>query len=224
MSNIEKFIKNVPLFQGFEKDVLLSLTKLFNKRSYSRGTILFLEGDIGEECYLIESGTVKIYRFDESREATLALLRKGDYFGEMAMMQKGLTRSATAEVMETSCIYSLKRLDFISYLREKPDTCLNFLEATMDRLRKANEQIYDLTFLDLRSRITKIIKRLADEHGVSSAGNIVIPIKLTHQQLANMVGAIRESVSKILYELQNEQIIRIENKTITILDLGKFKI
>lgn len=217
MNTFERLIQNIPLFEGYEQKDIKTLAPLFQERLYVKGSILFLEGDLGEECYLIKSGAVKIFRIDEAREITLDLLRKGDYFGEMAMMQKGLTRSANAEVIESSIIYSLKRADFLHFLEKNPKTCLKLLEETMDRLRMANEQIYDLTFLDLKSRLIKVILRLADEHGVHSQNGTVIPFKLTHQQLANMVGAIRESVSKLLQELQDEQVISIENKIVTVM-------
>ncbi|MBB3112899.1 CRP/FNR family transcriptional regulator [Paenibacillus phyllosphaerae] len=209
-------IKNVPFFEGYEQDEIQSVKPLFKKRKYSRGTLLFMEGDAGEECYVIETGLVKIYRIDESREITLALLDDGDYFGEMAMMQKGLTRSATAEVVEPSVIYSLNRRDFVHFMETNPKMCLKLLEETMERLRKANDQIYDLTFLDLKSRLVKAIIRLADEKGIEVEGGTQIPFKLTHQQLANMVGSIRESVSKLLQELQDEKIVTIKNKLITL--------
>jgi CRP/FNR family transcriptional regulator len=217
VNSIESLLKNVPLFQGFEQEDIASVMKLFNERSYQKGSILFLEGELGEEFYFIQSGSVKIYRFDESREVTLALLRKGDYFGEMAVMKKGVARSATAEAIETSKIHVIRRADFIKFLKDNPEVCFNLLDATMDRLRKANDQIYDLTFLDLRSRILKLIKRLSDSYGVQISGHTTIPVKLTHQEMANMVGAKRESFSKVMNELQNQHILKIENKMLIIL-------
>ncbi|WP_261304034.1 Crp/Fnr family transcriptional regulator [Paenibacillus andongensis] len=217
MKTFEKLIQNVYFFEGYEQKDIELLAPLFKERRFTKGNILFLEGDLGEECYLIKSGVVKIFRMDEVREITLALLRKGDYFGEMAMMQKGLTRSATAEVIESGIIYSLKRTDFLHFLENNPKMSIKLLEETMERLRNANDQIYDLTFRDLKSRLIKIIMRLAEEHGVHSQKGIIIPFKLTHQQLANMVGAIRESVSKLLQEIQEEQVISIENKIVTVL-------
>jgi CRP/FNR family cyclic AMP-dependent transcriptional regulator len=223
MNAVENMINNFPIFQELEHDELREVTALCIERKYQKGNIIFFEGDCGEECYFIHSGTVRIFRFDESKEITLALLRKGDYFGEMAMLSRGLARSATAEVIETSHMYSLNRADFIRFLESNPKLCMKMLEITMQRLRKTNEQIYDLTFFGLKSRILKILMRLADEHGIASGDSVVIPIKLTHQQLADMVGAMRESVSKILYELQDNEFIKVEDKLVTILKLNEFK-
>lgn len=211
-----KLFKSIPIFAGLEVEELKDIEPLFKQRKYTRGTILFMEGDLGDECFVIESGLVKIFRVDESREITLALLHEGDYFGEMAMIRKGMPRSATAEVIETGMLYSLSRTDFMYFLESNPKMCLKLLEETMERLRNANEQIYDLTFLDLKARLHKLLVRMADEKGVPVDGGTMIPFKLTHQQLANMVGSIRESVSKMLIELQDDQLISVKNKLFTI--------
>jgi CRP/FNR family transcriptional regulator len=223
MNAFMKLIQNVPLFQEYTQEELSALVPLFKERKVPKGTILFLEGDEGEEFFLIRSGSVKIYRIDDTKEIILALFRDGDYFGEMAMMQRGLPRSATAETLETTSLYSMTRSDFFHFMENSPKLCLRLLEVTMERLRKANEQIYDLTFLGVKSRIAKVMLRLADEQGVPSPHGTLVPIKLTHQQLANMVGAVRESVTKVLQELQDEDTIRIESKMIHILKPNRLR-
>lgn len=219
MNALTNLVGKFLLFEGFDPDELNLILNLLKERRYPRGSILFSEGDFGDECYIIKTGTVKISRMDETKEVTLALLREGEYFGEMAMMKKGLTRSATAEVMETSSIYSLKGSDFLIFLEAKPKMCIKLLEGTMDRLRRANEQIYDLTFLSLRARIIKAMIRLADEHGVSVNEGIQIPIKLTHQELANLTGANRFAVSRMITELKSEKIIEFRSQILTIYKL-----
>jgi CRP/FNR family transcriptional regulator len=223
MSSFADLIGKIPLFEGFDSKELNSVSNLLVEKPYTRGTTLFVEGDIGEECYIIKSGIVKIYRMDDTREVTLDLLSEGDYLGEMAMMRQGLTRSATADVMEDSWLYILKRSDFISFLEEKPQMCLKLLEGTMDRLRKANEQIYDLTFLDLRARITKAILRLAEAHGVQTNEGLRIPINLTHQQVANLSGADKTAVSILMAELQNDKVLEFKDNIITIHKLDQVR-
>ncbi|TDF97239.1 Crp/Fnr family transcriptional regulator [Paenibacillus piri] len=214
MRNIVPLLQNVPIFQDLSASELETIAPLFVERTYKKGTILFFEADLGDEFYLIQSGVVKIYRIDYSKEIILALFREGDFFGEMSMIQKGLTRSATAETLETSTIYTLMRSEFYQFLERTPKLSLRLLEVTMERLRKANEQIYDLTFLDVRMRIIKVVHRLAVEHGVMKQGQLMINMKLTHQQLANLAGTVRESVTKVLQELQEDQIISIHKKMI----------
>jgi CRP/FNR family cyclic AMP-dependent transcriptional regulator len=214
MHKLVPLLQKVPIFQDLSASELETIAPLFVERHYKKGTILFFEADIGEEFFLIETGVVKIYRIDYAKEIILALFRNGDFFGEMSLIQKGLTRSATAETLETSTIYTLVRSEFYQFLERSPKLSLRLLEATMERLRKANEQIYDLTFLDVRMRIIKVVHRLAEEHGILKHGSRMINMKLTHQQLANLAGTVRESVTKVLQELQEDQIISIQKKMI----------
>ncbi len=155
---------------------------------------------------------MKVYRIDNAKEIILSLFRGGDFFGEMSLIQKGLQRSATAETMDNCSIYTLVRSEFYHFMERTPKLCLRLLEVTMERLRKTNEQIYDLTFLDVRSRIIKTIFRLSEQYGQPKTNGTFINMKLTHQQLANMVGTVRESVTKVLQELQEDHIITIDKK------------
>lgn len=214
MNKLIPLLKHVPPFQDLSEAELEAIAPLFVERKYRKGTILFFEGDIGDEFFLIQSGVVKIYRIDNSKEIILSLFRQGDYFGEMSLMKKGLPRSATAETLEATSTFNLVRSEFVQFMERSPKLCLRLLEVTMERLRRANEQIYDLTFLDVRSRAVKTILRLAEDHGVPKAGGILINVKLTHQQLANLIGTVRESVTKVLQELQEDKIILIEKKQI----------
>ncbi|NEW08059.1 Crp/Fnr family transcriptional regulator [Paenibacillus sp. SYP-B3998] len=223
MKTIAALIQNVPLLQELSEEDLLGLTPLFVERKVKKGTILFLEGEVGDELYLIKSGVIKIYRLDDAKEIILALFQEGDFFGEMALISVGLTRSATAEALEACTLYALKRSSFAQFMEKSPKLCLKLLETTMERLRKANEQIYDLTFLGVRSRIMKTIIRLSEQHGIPTDDGLLINVKLTHQQLANMVGTVRESVTKVLQELIDENSIQIDKKLITLKNIEAIK-
>jgi len=224
MSTIQTLLKNVPLFEDFDEEELQSVAPLFSERKYKKGAILFFEGDIGNDMYIIKSGFVKIYQLEEDKEITLALFRDGDFFGEMALIQQGFTRSATAETIEPTVMYAISRIEFQRFLENSPKLILKLLEFTVQRLRNANEQIHDLTFLDVRSRIVKNIHRLSEDYGKPVPGGLLVDLKLTHQQIANMVGTVRESVTKVLQELQDRGIISIENKRIIIHDLKKLTV
>jgi CRP/FNR family transcriptional regulator, cyclic AMP receptor protein len=223
MKTIVQMLQQVPIFQVLTNEELLELAPLFTEKKQKKGTILFLEGDPGEEFYLIKSGVVKIYRIDDSKEIILSLFRDGDFFGEMSLIHESLTRSATVETLEATTLYSMKRSVFIQFMEKSPKLIIKLLEATMERLRNANEQIYDLTFLDVRSRILKVMMRLSVEYGKDTEEGILIDMKLTHQQLANLVGTVRESVTKVLLQLQMEQIIEIRQKRIILKNLNALK-
>ncbi|MBD2863566.1 MULTISPECIES: Crp/Fnr family transcriptional regulator [Paenibacillus] len=217
MEQVAALIRKIPLFQDLNEEELKSISALFFERKYKKNTILFLEEDEGEELFIVRSGTVKIYRIDNNKQITLALFRSGDFFGEMSIIEKGSTRSANAETLEPCVIYTLKRSTFYEYVDRNPGLCMRLLEITMNRLRRANEQIRNLTFLDVRTRVLKIVHQLSKEYGEPKAGGVIqISIKLTHQEIANMVGTVRESVTKVLQELQDDRIISIRNKMIRV--------
>lgn len=221
MNTVHSLLKLVPLFDHFDEQELQSVAPLFAERKYRKGTILFFEGDPGHELFIIKSGLVKIYKLAEDKEITLALFSEGDFFGEMSLLQPGDTRSATAETIEPTTVFTLDRTKFLHFLESSPKLCLKLLEITVRRLRKANEHIEDLTFLDVRSRIIKNIRRLSEDYGKPIPGGLMIDLRLTHQQIANMAGTVRESVTKVLQELQDAGVIHIDHKRIIINDMDR---
>ena len=193
--------------------LLERIVPLMFVKKLRKGEMIFLEGDEGEEIYFIGSGAVSIYTFDKSKKVTLAFLREGEYFGEMALMKPGLVRSATAETVMPTRLYGLRRIDFQTLIEQDRNLAFHLLDYTMERLRRANQQIYDLTFLSVKTRIIKRLLHLAEGYGGSR-----IPVKMTHQQLADMVGAVRETVSKVLQELQDQGLIEIRDKMVRLPD------
>ncbi len=216
------FLRSFPFFQDLDEEDLDKLSPLFLTRTYKKGVEIFKEGEPGEELFIIKSGIVKIYRDDEVRDIILAVFRNGDFFGEMAVLENEQVRSASAKTMEKTVVYVLKRRDFVSLLNHEPKISLRILESALDRLRKANELITDLTILDARSRIIRMLVRLSEKHGVHDQTGVLIDLKLTHQQIADMTGTVRETVTKVLLELQNQQAIHVREKKIFI-DMENFK-
>jgi CRP/FNR family cyclic AMP-dependent transcriptional regulator len=222
--DIKAILRTLPFLQDLDAGYLESTIPLFQKRKVKKGSIIFFEGDDGDEFYIIESGLVKIYSFDGAKTVILAFIREGNYFGEMALIKPGLLRSATAETLEATELYVLRRRDFEQLLAKNNKMALQMLWFTMERLRNANEQIQDLTFLNARERILKILLRLSKEHGtLLPNGEMQINLKLTHQQIADLVGSVRETASKILQELQEEGLITVDQKKIILKDPATFE-
>lgn len=204
----------IPFFRDVDTEVLESLAPMFSERTFKKGTVIFFEGDEGDDVFFIRSGAVQIYTFDGAKKVILAYLRDGEYFGEMAMIKPGARRSASAEAAQLTKVYALKRSAFERLILEYPRLAFYLLDDTMERLRKANQQIYDLTFLNVRTRIIKRLLRLAQENGTETSEGLLIGIKVTHQQMAEMVGAVRETVTKVFTELQEDGLIVIRQKMI----------
>lgn len=220
MSTIDmsKLRASIPFFRDIDQALLDQLVPYIREESYKKGAIIFHEGDEGNQLFFIRTGMVSIYTSNKAKRITLAYLTKGEYFGEMALMQPGLTRSATAETLTAVKAYTLHRADFQRLVEKDRTVPFLLLNYTMERLRKANMQIYDLTFLNVQHRIIRRLLDLGKEVGTQREdGTFLIPMKITHQQLADSVGAARETVSKIIIDLQEKGLIDLNNKRLALL-------
>ncbi|WP_239616404.1 Crp/Fnr family transcriptional regulator [Cohnella mopanensis] len=218
-----QLLRDFPLFEHLNDEHLAEISKLCSKCDYSKGESIFFEGDEGDELYLVMSGVVQIYQDNHSRDIILSIFREGDFFGEMALLQNEKVRSASARTIEKSTLCILKKRHFITLVKSRPEILIGILETTLDRLRDANKLITDLTILDVRTRIARLLLRLTEQHGVASADGTLIDLKLTHQHLADMTGTARETVTKLLLDLQNEQLIRIDQKKIIVCSMDRLR-
>jgi CRP/FNR family cyclic AMP-dependent transcriptional regulator len=210
------YIKKMPLFYKFSQTDVEKASSFSIEKTLNRGSFIFMEGDIGDQFYIIMSGLVEISRFENGRKFVLSTLREGDFFGEMALFEEGEVRSANAEVLEKTSLLVINRCDLLSFLESYPSVSYQLLTTLTKRLRKTNEQMHDFTFLNVRSRIYKRILSLAEEYGVMLNEQVFINLRLTHQQIADMVGCTREMVTKVLIELQAESVIDVIKKKIII--------
>ncbi|WP_428909688.1 Crp/Fnr family transcriptional regulator [Niallia sp. Krafla_26] len=217
------FIKKIPFFQGLEDHEYQLLSPLLIEKEVKKGQHIFHEGDVGTESYLIKQGRVKIYRLTNGKESILALLHKGDFFGEMAMLDPHNSRSASAVALEKTNLLQLREKDMTSLLHKKPELAIKLLSLTMEKLRRANEKIQSITFLDVRTRIHRLILQLVQDYGIQTSEGVFIDYKITHQQMADLIGAVRETVSKILAEWQQEGWIIMKNRKMIIKDFSQFE-
>lgn len=159
------------------------------------------------KLFIIKSGVVKIYRHQEGREIILAIFNEGDFFGEMVLFGDEKVRSASANTLEKSTVYIIKKEHFLKLLNRNPAIFIKILNTALERLRKANELIANLLI------------RLTEDQGEDR----VVGLKLTHNQMADMTATARETVTKILSDMQNRGYIRIVNRQISIHDLEGLK-
>lgn len=214
------YLCQFPLFEDLTAKELSKIAPLFSMREYGKGEQVFLEGEPGNECYMIQSGVVKISKVQDHKEIILAIFHAGDFFGEMVLLGKENLRSATAAAMDRSTLYVLKKDDFEALLQQNSSILFKMLQTALERLRQANELITDLTITNARTRISRLLLRSVNATH-NETGMPVINIRLTHQQIANMSGTVRETVSKVLSEWQSENYVRIDNKKIVILSPEK---
>ncbi|QJD84675.1 Crp/Fnr family transcriptional regulator [Cohnella herbarum] len=217
------FLRDFPFFEHLDDEHIAEISKLCSTRIYKKGESIFFEGDEGDELFLVISGVIQIYQNNSSRDVIFSIFREGDFFGEMALLQNERVRSASARTIEKSTLCVLKKRDFIPLLKSKPEIMIGILETTLDRLRDANKLITELTIIDVRTRIAHMLIRLSEQYGLPSSDGILIDVKLTHQQMADMTGTARETVTKSLLELQQEQFIRIDQKKILVCNIDALR-
>ncbi len=196
-------LKSVPLFQDLEEKELRALLAISKTRSYPKDNVLFLQNDPGDSFYLILSGEVKIAILgSDGREYILSFLKSGDFFGEMSLFDSE-PRSASVVTTAASSFLVIQRDAFLNHITQAPSMLTKFLSTFSKRLRKTDAQLGDLALLNVHARVVKTLLMLAQASETpTGSGQRIISKRLTHQDLASMVGTTRETVTRILNELK----------------------
>ncbi|MBN9683663.1 MULTISPECIES: Crp/Fnr family transcriptional regulator [unclassified Corallococcus] len=212
-----QLLAEIPMFESLGREDLENMSSLLQPRRFARGEVIFHRGDVGTALFIIRRGQVAIrLSSSEGREITLALLDRGDAFGELSLLD-GEMRSTDAMAREESHLLTLQRDDFRRYLETRPQVSLALL-ANMSRLvRRTTQLVYDSAFLDARSRLVRVLLELAKTQGKQSPEGLVITPKLTQSELANLCGVTRESVNKWLRYYVREGMLSFEGGQIVLL-------
>lgn len=210
------FLKKVPLFSGISSRELKIIADIAAERKYRKGTYLFFENEVGNMLFIIVSGLVKIYKSDiTGKTKTLSFLRTGDFFGEMSMLDDEI-RSASAQVLEDTHVFAVQRDDFQKKVMKNPLVALKIMKTLSARLREADRQIHDIVFRNLPGRVARTLLDLSEKYGVKQGRGTLIDLKLTHKELAEMVGTAREVVSAVLGQFRKAECIKIDSHHITL--------
>jgi CRP/FNR family transcriptional regulator/CRP/FNR family cyclic AMP-dependent transcriptional regulator len=218
------YLKQVPLFADLADDDIHELMTVARRRIFRNGEVIFHREDPGQVLYVIKEGKVKICQISpDGQEMTLTVLGKGEYFGELALLD-GLPRSTDAIASERVECYTLQRTDFHNAIMKNPKIAIQALEVLSKRLRNTNQMVEDMIFLDVYGRVAKKLVELADTHGVRAEdGGIRIEMRLTQQDLASMVGASRESVNKVMGYFTDKNFISTDKHRITLHRIADLK-
>jgi CRP-like cAMP-binding protein len=208
------------LFAGLGPEALEAIARSLRVRRFRRGEVLFHEGDPGDALFIVASGAVKVViPSEEGEEAILATLKRGDFLGELALLD-GAPRSASAIALEATDALTLPRDQFRALADAEPAIRGALLEAMARELRRLTRHVAELHFLDLTGRLAARLVRLAEEHGVRSAdGSVRLDAPLTQSDLAAMIGATRQSVNKLLGEFEEVGLLRLERDSIVVADV-----
>jgi CRP/FNR family transcriptional regulator len=210
-------IRRVPLFSTLTDEEFSRLQHIFVLRSYRKNQVIFLEEETGSYMYLVLSGKVKVAKAGTGgKETILAIHRTGDFFGEMSLLD-GKTAPATVSAMEDAKIISVSGSDFHKYLMHNERVLLQIINVLCSRLRQV-WQTQSMSSSTAEARIRNGILQLAKRHGIRDARGIIIDLKITHQELAEMVGTSRETVTRVFARLREEGIIQVDQRRITLID------
>ena len=214
-----ELFREVPLFAGLEDEDLASLISVASRRKYPKDGVIFFEHDVGDALFMILSGRVKVTILsDDGREIILAMLSDSDFFGEMSLLDDE-PRSATAIALQETEIVVLHQRDFLSIVEKRPRVLINLLSVLSSRLRKANRQIGNLALHDVYGRVARILLEMASEDGTRQPDGRVTFRRPTHQEIANMIGATRETVSRMISDLRRQGYIEISGKNVIVQDV-----
>ena len=195
-------LRVIPLFATLEDAVLEEIAGLLIDRKFPKDAIIFEEGSVGDYMYLIREGQVKVTKMSEDgREKILEILGSGDFMGEMALVDRE-PRSASIKTTRPCVLLALSRQDFLGLLRENPEISMGIIRELTRRLRETDEQIRGLLFERVEGRTRRILSRMATDP-VSSDPNRLTTPPVTHQQLADLVGTSRETITRVVKELKD---------------------
>ena len=213
MSTTTEFLATVPLFKGLDPSELTKFGELLREKSYPKGSVILFEDDPGDALCVVRAGRVKVVLVaEDGREVILGLLGPAEHFGELSLIDDQ-PRSAHVIAMEESALLVLRRDDFKRRVEQSPSVAWSLLTELSRRLRRADDKIGSLVLLDVPGRIARMLLDAADE-----GGSEMIDKPLTHQTIAHVIGASRETVSRAMRDFQDSGWVTTERRRIRLTD------
>jgi CRP/FNR family cyclic AMP-dependent transcriptional regulator len=207
-------LKTVPLFASFPEDQLRMLSTLVTRKSASRSTTIMAGGDPTDSLYIVLSGRLKVMMSDaEGKEVILSILGAGEFFGEMGLIDDE-PRSATVVTIEACELLSIAKRDFKKSLADNFEMAMAVMRGLVKRLREADRKIGSLALLDVYGRVARLLLDMAE----TVDGEKVVTKRLPKQDIAKMIGASREMVSRVMKDLQMGGYIEMRGSTIVVRD------
>lgn len=220
MKNTE-LIKHFSFFSELQEEDLESIVNISIERNYKRNMLIFMEGEPGDAFYYIKSGKVKIFRtYEDGKEYIIHILSNGDVFGEATLFNT-IPYPASAVVYEDAIIGIIKNNDLENLIANNSELALKIIKILAKKLLFAQNKIKDLAFNDVFSRTASQILKLSQEYGKKHKNGIIIDMQLSRQELADMIGTTRETVSRAISKFKREKSIDEENDRIILVDEEK---
>ena len=213
---IVNLLRQVTIFRDLPAEVLEDLAGRVRPRTVEAGSVIVSAEEAGDSLFVIARGKVKVVLYGETgREIILSILRAGDFFGEMSLLDRQ-PRSANVVAVEDADLLSLDREAFEKHLSAHPSTALAILAEMSRRLRHADEVIGNLALLDVYGRVARTIRELAQTQGEPVDGGLLIRERPTQQEIAGLIGTARETVSRALNEFTRRGLLEMRGKQILV--------
>ncbi len=214
----EAVVRKAPIFSGLDEAAASSLRASMSLVKLRKGQSLFKEGDDGDHLFIVSNGKVKLgTKSPDGRENLLMILGPGDMFGDLSLFDSG-PRTATATAVTDTKLLSLGQDKVIPWVKEHPEVSLHLLARLASRLRRTNEVVGDLVFSDVPGRVAKALIDLGVKFGDKREEGLFVNHDLTQEELAQLVGASRETVNKALADFAQRGWLRLEARAVMILD------
>jgi CRP-like cAMP-binding protein len=216
--NDEDVIRRAPLFTALDDAAATTLRESMTQVKVTKGHTLFKEGDAGDRLFVVVEGKLKLGTSSgDGRENLLSILGPGDMFGELSLFDPG-PRTATATAVTDSRVLALANDQVIGWVTAHPQVSLQLLKRLARRLRRTNEVLADLVFADVPGRVAKAIMDLGERFGTKKDDGLHVNHELTQEELAQLVGASRETVNKALADFAGRGWVRLEPRAVVVLD------
>ena len=214
-------VRRTALFAALDDDAAQALRASMTPHRVARGDTVFAEGEPGDRLFVVVDGKVKLGQTSvDGRENLLAVLGPGEMFGELSLFDPG-ERTSTATALTDVRLLGMGQRDLRPWLTGRPEVAEELLQALAQRLRRTNEAMSDLVFSDVPGRVAKALLELSDKFGTPAEGGILVAHDLTQEELAQLVGASRETVNKALADFAQRGWLRLEARAVVLLDVER---
>ena len=212
------YLKKIPLLSDLSADGLTRLAEKVELTEVRRRQVVYLPGDPGEAVYFVNGGRVKISKVTrDGKELTLAYRGPGEVFGELVLIDGG-PREEMAEAMDNALLTVIDRKELEALVERERTVGFRLTKVLAQRRREVESKIEHLVFKDVNAKLAGLLLRLADEYGVDDARGTLVAVKITHQEMANLIGSTRETVSLTLSQFKRRALIATDGRKVIIAD------
>jgi len=220
---VDDVLMSAPLFAALDVEAATALKSSMDERRLLKGDVLFTEGDPGDRLYVVTEGKIKlVHSSNDGRETLLAVMGEGEMFGELSLFDPG-PRTATAAALTDVVVLGLGHQALRPWLTGRPEVAESLLQALAQRLRRTNDALADLVFSDVPGRVAKALLDLGERFGQSMPDGLHVTHDMTQEELAQLVGASRETVNKALADFASRGWLRLESRSVVLLDVERLQ-